>query len=108
MARPTVIPMIAGASSPVISNVFINNNKSLCTMQITGTYSTAILRVQGLVDTGGEDWADIAVFDLSNLDLKSKAQGNGIYQTAIAGVLRIRFNLTDITGGSLTCVANFV
>lgn len=108
MPKPTVIPMFSEVSSPEISNVFVNNNRSLCTMQITGTYTTATLKIQGQVDTGSSEWGDIAVFDLSNLDLDSKAQGNGIYQAAIEGVLRVRFNLTAITGGSLTAVANFI
>lgn len=108
MVRPTVLPMISGASDATVSSVFVNNNRSLCTLQITGTYTTATLKIQGQVDTGSSEWGDIAVFDLSNLDLDSKAQGNGIYQAAIEGVLRVRFNLTAITGGSLTAVANFI
>ena len=108
MTKPTVVPMISGANSPVISSVYANNSKSLCTMQITGSYSTAVLKVQGQVDTGSGEWADIAVFNLSNLDLKPNAQGNGIYQLAMEGILRIRFNLTNISGGSLTAVANFM
>lgn len=108
MTKPTVVPMIKGASAPVISSVYANNSKSLCTMQITGSYSTAVLKVQGQVDTGSGEWADIAVFNLSNLDLKPNAQGNGIYQLAMEGILRIRFNLTNISGGGLTAVANFM
>ena len=108
MSRPVVVPMFTGADAPAVSNVFINNGKTLCTIQITGTYSAAVLKVQGMVDTGSGEWADIAVFDLSNLNLKSKAQGNGIYQVAVEGILRIRFNVTEIDGGSLTAVANFM
>lgn len=108
MTKPTVVPMITGAEAAAVSNVFINNNKYLCTMQITGTYTTATLKVQGQVDAASGEWADIAVFDLSNLHLQQNAQGNGIYQVAIEGVLRIRFNVTDITGGSLTAVANYM
>lgn len=108
MSRPAIMRMIEGAIAPAISNVFVNNAAYLCVMQITGTYSTAVVKVQGLIDTGTAEWSDLAVFDLSNLDLTESSKGNGIYQTAIEGILRVRVNVTSVTGGSISVLANFV
>ena len=103
-----ILPMITNATEPVVSGIFSNNAKSLCVTQITGTYSSAVLKVQGQIDTGSGEWADIAVFNLSNLHLAPNAQGNGIYQCGVEGILRIRFNVTAVSGGSITAVANFL
>lgn len=108
MARASLVKMIDGASAPTISNVFTNNAAYLCVMQITGTYDTAVVKVQGLIDTGTAEWSDLAVFDLSNLNLTESSKGNGIYQTAIEGILRVRINVTSVTGGSISVLANFV
>ena len=106
--KNTLVRIIEGADSPTVSNVFANNDCALCVLQITGTYSTATLAVQGLIDTEAGEWTDIAVFDLSNLRLTDKgAKGNGIYTAAVEGILRIRLNLESIADGSLTAVANF-
>ena len=103
-----LMKMIDAAEAPAVSSVFANNAAYLCAMQITGTYSTATVKVQGLIDTGSAEWTDIAVFNLSNLDLSPNSRGNGIYHAAIEGILRIRVNVTEIAGGDITVVANFV
>ena len=108
MAKASLMKMIDGASAPTVSNVFVNNAAYLCVMQITGTYSAAVVKVQGMIDTGSAEWSDLAVFNLSNLDLTQDSEGNGIYDTAIEGILRVRVNVTSITGGSISVLANFV
>ena len=108
MARSAILRMINGATAPAVSNVFSNNTSYLCAMQVTGTYSTATVKLQGMIDTDGNNWTDIAVFNLSNLELKPNSQGNGIYHAAIEGVLRIRMNVTAVDGGDISVVANFV
>ena len=105
---PATVRMIDGATAPAISNVFVNNACAVCTLQITGTYSAAVVKVQGMIDTGSAEWSDLAVFNLSNLDLTQDSKGNGIYDTAIEGILRVRVNVTSVTGGSISVLANFV
>ena len=108
MSRSSVIKMIDGATTPSISNVFVNNVSTYCALQITGTYSTATVAVQGVITGNSQDWTDIAVFNLSNLEIKTADMtGNGIYQAAVEGIPNVRINVRAISGGSITVTANF-
>lgn len=108
MAETANIKMLDGATAPAISNVFVNNNCASCTFQVTGTYTSATVAAQGIVNLDSGAWVDLAVFDLSDLKLNDEGTGeNGIYQLGIEGIPRVRFALTAVSGGSLTLVAQF-
>ena len=101
--------MIAGATAPAISNVFVNNGAETCAFQISGSYTTATVMVEGLVNIESNAWDSIAIFDLSNFELEDEgADGNGIYQIPVEGILRVRVNVTAVSGGDITVTANFV
>lgn len=100
--------MISGASSPTVSNAFVNNNSELCTLQISGTFTSATVNVEGIVDVNSGKWVTLATFDLSDLDLKTHGLSDkSIYQVGIAGILRVRISVTAISGGNITIMANF-
>lgn len=108
MTKTANIKMLDGATVPTISNVFVNNNCAACTFQVTGTYTSATVAVQGIVNVESGEWVDLAVFNLSDLKLDDNGlEENGIYQVGIEGILRVRFALTTVSGGSVTLVAQF-
>lgn len=109
MAQPAVLTMISGVSSPTVSNTFVNNNAEICALQISGTFSSATVKVEGIVDINSGKWVSLATFDLTDLDLKTNGMSDkSLYRVGIAGILRVRISLTAINGGDITVMANFV
>lgn len=109
MAKPAVLTMISGASTPTVSNTFVNNNSEICTLQISGTFASATVKVEGIVDINSGRWVSLATFDLTDLDLKTNGMSDkSLYRVGIAGILRVRISLTAINGGDITVMANFV
>lgn len=109
MSRPAIMRMIEGAIAPAISNVFVNNKCSVCTLQITGTFTSATVVVEGIVDVSSGAWTTLATFNLSDLSMRSDGmEEKSIYQVGIEGILRIRANVTAVSGGNITVVGHFV
>lgn len=105
---PATVRMIDGATAPAISNVFVNNACAVCTLQITGTFTAATVLVEGIVNVASNQWVTLAAFNLSDLSLeKDGADKAGIYQVGIKGILRVRMNVTEVTGGNITIAAQF-
>ena len=105
---PATVRMIDGATAPVISNVFVNNACAVCTLQITGSFTAATVLVEGIVNVASNQWVTLAAFNLSDLSLeKDGADKAGIYQVGIEGILRVRMNVTEISGGDITIAAQF-
>lgn len=105
---PATVRMIDGATAPAISNVFVNNACAVCTLQITGSFAAATVLVEGIVNVASNQWVTLAAFNLSDLSLeKNGADKAGIYQVGIEGILRVRMNVTEVTGGDITIAAQF-
>ncbi len=109
MAKPAIIKMISEATVPTVSNTFVNNKSDLCSLQISGTFTSATIKVEGIVDVNSGLWVSLATFDLSDLDLKTSGMsGKSIYRVGVSGILRIRINVTAVSGGSITVVTHFI
>jgi lysophospholipase L1-like esterase len=105
---PATVRMIDGATAPGISNIFVNNACAVCTLQITGSFTAAMVLVEGIVNVASNQWVTLAAFNLSDLSLeKDGADKAGIYQVGIEGILRVRMNVTEVTGGDITIAAQF-
>ena len=105
---PATVRMIDGATTPAISNVFVNNACAVCTLQITGSFTAATVLVEGIVNVASNQWVTLAAFNLSDLSLeKDGADKAGIYQVGIEGILRVRMNVTEVSGGDITIAAQF-
>lgn len=110
MAKPAVLTMIDGATEPIISNTFVNNISDVLTLQITGTFSSATVLVEGLVNVQTNAWTTLAAFNLTDLSLKTGdgMEEEGVYQVSVAGILKVRIRVSAITGGDITVAANFI
>ena len=109
MAKPAIIKMISAVTVPTVSNTFVNNKCDACLLQITGTFASATVSVEGIVDVNSGSWVSLATFNLTDLDIKTAGMtAKSIYQVGITGILRVRVNVTAVYGGNITVVANFV
>ena len=101
------LPLISGATGATVSPEFINNQCDILSLQVSGTFSAVSLTVQGVTSTSGSEWTNIAAVDLSNFDIKNPITAEGIYETGIEGISKVRVNVTSVTGGSVSVFAKF-
>ena len=99
--------LISGATGATISSEFINNECDICSVQVTGTFSAVSLTVQGVTNTSGGEWVDIASADLSNYDITNPITAKGIYEAGIEGISKVRVKVTSVTGGNVSVFAKF-
>ena len=100
---------IDGASAAVVSPEFVNNMCDVCSIQVTGTFTSATLHVQGIINSDSAEWVNLAVLSLSDYTLATSGiSDEGIYECGVEGVSRVRFNLSAVSGGDITVQAQFV
>lgn len=99
--------LISGATGATVSPEFINNECDICSVQVSGTFSAVSLTIQGVTDTSGGEWTDIAAADLQSYDIKNPITSAGIYETGIEGISKVRVKVTSVTGGSVSVFAKF-
>lgn len=108
MNIPANITMINGATAEAISNVFVNNNCASVTLQITGSFTTATVQVEGLVNLNSNSWVSLGAIELSEFEPDSDGLSEkSLYQVGIEGIPRVRIHVTAVSGGDITVVCQF-
>lgn len=100
--------MIDGVTAAQTSNAYVNNECDICSVQVTGTFSSATVYLQGLIDEDAGTWVNLAVLGLSEYDLATTGiTAKGIFECGIEGVRQVRANVSAVSGGSVSVYANF-
>lgn len=108
MNIPANITMIDGATEEAISNVFVNNNCGAVALQITGSYTSATVLVEGIVNLNSNSWVSLGAIELSEFAPDSNGlTEKSIYQVGIEGIPRVRIHVTNVSGGDITVVCQF-
>lgn len=110
MKREALITMIDGASSAASSAAVSNSNCDLLSVQVSGTFSTGKIKIQGKTDPDASEWTDLAFYDKSTLTATEGSDGitaKGIYDANIAGLLLVRVDVVSVTGGNVTVIGSF-
>ncbi len=100
--------LIDKATAATISSVFVNSACDVLGIQVEGTFTSATVKVQGVVDENSTDWQDIAAIDLT--DLSTKTSGiteTGVYQAPIDSFNKVRVNVTAVSGGNISVYGQF-
>ena len=114
-----MVPFFGSVKSPV-SAAAVSPSKwnSGChkdmTVQFYGSATSFAAAIEGTVNTIGADgsnladadcqWVALGAVNLSTLATVANVTAAGIYEVTIAGVSRVRVNLSAVSGGSLTVV----
>lgn len=102
------ITMIEAATAETISNVFVNNNCAAVTLQITGSYTSATVLVEGLVNLSSNAWVSLGAIELGDFELNSDGLSEkSLYQVGIEGIPRVRIHVAAVSGGDITVVCQF-
>ena len=100
--------LIDKASSATISDVYINGNCDVLGIQVSGTFSSATIKAQGVVDADSTDWVDIGAIDLADMSAKkSGITAKGVYEIPIESLYKIRVNVTAVSGGNVSVFGQF-
>lgn len=108
MRRIANVLMLDTVTSAATSSVYTNNLCDACSIQISGTFTSAVVYVQGKLNPDIDDWVNIAVIDLSNYTVDSDGISNKkLYEVGIDGVQFVRINAATVTGGNLSAYVSF-
>lgn len=110
MRRQALITMIAAASSAATSDIVPNGNCDTLTVQVSGSFTSGKIEIQGKTDENASDWTSLAVQDRSDASTVEGSDGitaKGIYTANIAGLVLIRANVASVSGGTVTVVGAF-
>lgn len=100
--------LIDKATSATISAEYINSSCDSLGLQVYGTFTSATIKVQGVVDADSTEWVDIGLVNLS--DLSAETVGiteKGIYQIPIDALCKVRINVTAVSGGNISVYGQF-
>lgn len=100
--------LIDAATSATVSSYVANNNCDVLGIQVTGTFTSATVFVQGMVNIDANTWVNLAALDLTEFDMENAGiTAAGLYEVGIEGVLRVRINVTAVSGGNISVYGKF-
>lgn len=100
--------LINAATSASSSASVVNNNCDVLGIQITGTFSSATVNVQGMVNVDSNTWVNLAALNLTDFDIENTGiTAKGLYEIGIEGVLRVRVNVSSVSGGNISVYGKF-
>lgn len=100
--------MINAATSATTSSAFVNNSCDVLGLQVTGTFTSATVYVQGIVNADSNTWVNLAVLDLNSFGLTENGiTAKGVYEAGIEGVLQVRINVSAVSGGNVSVYCKF-
>lgn len=106
---PKTVTMMNGVTTASTSATFENDVYILSTLQVTGTFTSLKLYVEGRCNTAG-DWIKLAFIDQTDYILTDGATGitaKGIYEASVAGINQYRVRSESIAGGNVSVVSVF-
>lgn len=92
----------SGATSAGVSKAYANDTCDVCALQVSGTFTSATVKVQGKSDLAHGEYTDLAVIDLSALSVKKAITAAGIYEAGIEGIQSVRVQVVSVSGGDIT------
>ena len=108
MRRMANLQMIEKTTSAKISDTYINANCDACSVQLTGTFTSATVYVQGKISPTENTWVNLASINLTAFTVDDDGISNSqIYEVGIEGVPFVRLNVSSVSGGNLSAYMSF-
>lgn len=99
--------IINGATSAINSDEYINNSCDIVSLEVKGTFSSATVKLQGVIDPDSTTWVDIGVINMTSYKTLEAISAKGIFEGGIEGVLKVRVAVTAVSGGDISVYARF-
>ena len=87
------------ASTAQSSKEFNEYSGSLLQLEVGGTATSFQLKVQVYFDLNSKNYTDLALVNLSRLEVVEKVTKKGIYSCSIAGAQKVKVVLESVSGG---------
>ena len=93
----------SSASTSADMKTYFNTQADMMSVEVSGTATSCKINIQGRTNSeNNNEWFDLTVMNMTNLDIGTDIEGNGIYEVAIEGMREIRANIVSVSGGSVT------
>jgi len=89
---------IAPSDGEILS---VNTGSSILNIDIKNTSTDAVLNFEARINEN-LDWVKINAVNLTNYDISTTANTDGIYQIDLTGLSFVRCRVSDITDGDIT------
>ena len=108
MRRIDNLLMIEKTKSAKTSAVYTNTNCDACSIQLSGTFTSATVYLQGKIDPAGNTWVNLAAINLNAFTVDDDGLSNTqLYEYGIEGVPFVRINVAAVSGGNLSAYVSF-
>lgn len=95
-------------TAPGLSNTFFNGTSDVLSLEITGTFTSAVVMIEGRISTFG-DWVPLAAVSLSDYSAyKNGITAPGIYEISIISIRELRLNIASIEGGDINVIGQLI
>ena len=81
-------------------------NGELLILQITGNATNFDISVVGTSDIKNEEYITLQTINANNFDVTNSIVANGIYQTDVSAIRKIKVVANSVDGGSINVLAN--
>lgn len=97
------LTFLQSASGKFTSDVFDNYHYSLAVLQVTGSFTGAVIVVEGRVQVSDGPWVALGAWDTRDFTTEiNEITSSGIYEVPIDGVTQLRLRIASLAGGSVT------
>lgn len=109
MITKSCFKFVEKATSTFTSNPCYNANSDSGAIQVSGTFTSAVVKVQGKADLENGDWIDLALLDLGSTDILTQVTKKGIFAVMGVDVVKaIQVVVVSVAGGNISVFGNFV
>ena len=98
---------VDGATSATTSNDCVNSMSDLLDLQISGTFTSCAVVLEGKVDLNA-DYETLKVINLGKFEAVAEMEEAGIYEAAISGIQVVRVTVQSVEGGTITVVGRIM
>ena len=102
------LPFATDITSPTVSKPFMNAASDVLALQISGSFTSAQVRIEGRIAKGAE-WTPLAAIDLSTFAaVKGDLTAAGLYEFGVASIRELRANVSSVSGGTITVYGHLI
>ena len=98
---------VKNQDSPIVSDIFSNTSSDLMSLQIDGSFSACLIKLEGRTNSDAE-WTSLAGINLSDFAMAKTFTKAGIYELGIIGIREVRVEVLSVSGGTVSVFGQMI